>query len=526
MLSDTLNKKFNDVSHREINICKRVYIKTLKSLSAFKMQLLKQIKSSCALHRVLKFRTRYFVTKSNTPRMRYVVPVFGVFAFSALLITNFSSSGQTKFTTSAEAKKEYVQAELKTTEPQTVLQRALPDNLIDLMRIAPDQSKKRNNATRTVEIKSGQTIAGILQDKGVPGNDAYQTVKALSEFLDPRKIKPGQSFKMRTKSSDDHESVVLAEFSMDVDSIKSVHIERDGDEYKAEIREKEVEKRTYAGSTQIQTSLYGSAARSGIPPQVIAKMIRMYSWSVDFQRDIRRNDEIELLYDVYETEDGDAVKYGDILYANLNVSGINIPLYRFENSHGNVDYYDVRGHSIKKTLMRTPVDGARMSSGYGMRRHPILGYNKMHKGVDFAAPLGTPIYAAGDGVIDRIGRNGGYGNYIRIRHNNSLKTAYAHLHKFGKGMSKGKRVKQGQIIGYVGSTGRSTGPHLHYEVLLNGKQVNPNRVDLPVGERLKGKDLENFKRQIEKYNDMYAERSKNKKYAYRDDKEEKKKKAS
>ncbi|MFP4313934.1 MAG: M23 family metallopeptidase, partial [Alphaproteobacteria bacterium] len=187
------------------------------------------------------------------------------------------------------------------------------------------------------------------------------------------------------------------------------------------------------------------------------------------------------------------------------------------------------GQSIKKTLMKTPVDGARMSSKFGMRRHPILGYNKMHKGVDFAAPLGTPIYAAGDGVLEKVGRNGGYGNYMRIRHTNGLKTAYAHLHKFAKGMSVGKRVKQGQVIGYIGSTGRSTGPHLHYEVILNGKQVNPNRVDLPIGDSLKGKDLDNFKRYISKYDQMYAELSRGQKFASLDsdnkEDEDKKKKA-
>lgn len=309
-------------------------------------------------------------------------------------------------------------------------------------------------------IKSGQTIAGILQNAGVSGGEAYKIVEAMSEYIDVRKIRAGQSFKARfepeASDEDGSESMVLAEMVMDIDPLKSVSISKFGEDFSAELKEKEVVSKIYAGAAEIQTSLYGSAARSGIPSQAIAKMIRMYSWSVDFQRDIRRDDRIELMYEVMETEDGEPVKYGEIQYANLTVGGVDMPLYRFEGKNGEVGYYDHNGRSIKKTLMKTPVDGARMSSGYGMRKHPILGYGKMHKGVDFAAPVGTPVYAAGDGVLERVGRNGGYGNYIRLRHNSTLKTAYAHLHKFAPGISAGKRVKQGQVIAYIGSTGRST----------------------------------------------------------------------
>ena len=183
---------------------------------------------------------------------------------------------------------------------------------------------------------------------------------------------------------------------------------------------------------------------------------------------------------------------GDIVYAAMTLSGKRMELYRFTPKSGNTDYLDPKGDSVRKTLMRTPIDGARLSSGYGMRKHPILGYTKMHRGVDFAAPRGTPIYAAGDGTVEVAGRKGAYGKYVRIRHNSTYKTAYAHMSRYGKGIKKGKRVKQGQIIGYVGSTGRSTGPHLHYEILVNGRQINPRRVKLPSGEKLKGQDLEAF----------------------------------
>ena len=181
-----------------------------------------------------------------------------------------------------------------------------------------------------------------------------------------------------------------------------------------------------------------------------------------------------------------------MLFAALTLSGQRRELTRFTPSSGKTDYFDQKGRSVRKTLMRTPIDGARLSSGFGMRRHPILGYSRMHRGVDFAAPKGTPIYAAGDGVVERAGRNGGYGKYIRLRHNGSYKTAYAHLSGYAKGVKRGRRVRQGQIIGYVGSTGQSTGPHLHYEVMVNGKQVNPRKIKLPSGEKLKGADLEAF----------------------------------
>lgn len=528
MLSDYLLNEFNQVSHPRKWVVKDLYKIGFKGLSALGMQILTSLKTNIALHKVLRFRQRYFVTKSNKIRIRYVLPVFTAFFLSAISTLVMLENNSAPFADGQAYQNVQLASDMSGIEPESGIQRALPNNFIDLVRMTPSQEEPKKDRTKKLEIKEGETIAGILQKQGIDGNAAYQTVKALSEHIDPRKIKSGQTFKIKTKRDEDVGSLILAELTMDIDSIKSVKVSKSDADYTAEVQEKEVDKRTYAGSTQIQTSLYGSAARSGIPPQVIAKMIRMYSWSVDFQRDIRRDDQIELLYDVYETEDGDAVKYGDILFASLNLSGIRIPLYRYETDDGHVDYYDAKGRSIKKTLMKTPVDGARISSGFGMRKHPVLGYNKMHKGMDFAAPLGTPIYAAGDGVLEKVGRNGGYGNYIRIRHTGSLKTAYAHMHKFGPGISSGKRVKQGDLIGYVGSTGRSTGPHLHYEVLLNDKQVNPNRVDLPVGESLQGKDLEKFKRYIKQYDQLYVELSRGEKFASLsslDDNEDKKKKS-
>ncbi|MCH7936425.1 MAG: M23 family metallopeptidase [Proteobacteria bacterium] len=233
---------------------------------------------------------------------------------------------------------------------------------------------------------------------------------------------------------------------------------------------------------------------------MLAELIRAYSWDVDFQRDIRAGDRFEVMYERFFDGPGDdkrgdkgwLVYSGPILYAALTLSGKRYPIYLHATKDGDSDYFDDRGQSARKALMRTPIDGARLSSGFGRRRHPILGYTKLHRGVDFAAPRGTPIYAAGNGVVVRSGRNGAYGNYVRIRHNGRYSTAYAHMRAINKSARRGKRVKQGQIIGTVGSTGRSTGPHLHYEILAGGVRTNPMKVKMPSGRRLKGEALENF----------------------------------
>ncbi|MFN3700557.1 MAG: peptidoglycan DD-metalloendopeptidase family protein [Alphaproteobacteria bacterium] len=482
--------------------------------------ILKVIPSKINFYKIFALKHRYLLTRQNKPRIRYALSasfaalfVFAAFqnaaVFSVESYANTAPAHALMKARDGQRPVTSVAAAQTTTERPTVYSRVLPNNIIDIVKFSGSSDSQvaeaENNGIEKFEIQSGQTIGGILQNAGISGTEAHRVVKALSEHLDMRKIRAGQVFEARFEKDDESEQKTLAEISMSLDSIKSLNVQRDGDEFVSEIKEKEIFKRTYAGTTQIQTSLYGSAARAGIPSQVVGKMIRLYSWTVDFQRDIRRDDEIQILYDVYETEDGEAVRYGDILFANLSTGGRDIPLYRFENSDGQADYYREDGQSIRKTLMRTPIDGARMSSGYGMRRHPISGYSRMHRGVDFAAPIGTPIYAAGDGVIVDIGRRGAYGNYIRIRHNNTLETAYAHMHRFASGMSKGTRVQQGQVIAYVGSTGRSTGPHLHFEVLLSGQQVNPNRVDLPTGNDLKAKDLERFKTMVREYNQKYRD---------------------
>ena len=359
----------------------------------------------------------------------------------------------------------------------------------------------------TLTIGKGDTLAVVLKRAGVSANESHAALEVLKKEFDPRRIRPGQDISVRLdpvspESSDEYR---LTSIGLSVDSFKSVSLTRNGDEFKAAQVEKPVERKTYAKVAPIEVSLYGSAAKAGIPNSVTAEVIRAMSFDIDFQRDIRRGDSIEVMYDQDETADGKGVRFGNVLFARLNVNGTTTPVYRYEMKNGNVDYFTADGKSVRKALMKTPIDGARVSSGYGMRRHPVLGYSKMHKGMDFAAPTGTPIYAAGDGTIEKLGRWSAYGNYIRIRHNGDIKTAYAHMSKYAKGLSAGSRVKQGQVIGYVGATGRVTGAHLHYEILVNGTQINPNSVKLPTGETLKGTELASFKLKMQQINRQFEE---------------------
>jgi murein DD-endopeptidase MepM/ murein hydrolase activator NlpD len=280
-------------------------------------------------------------------------------------------------------------------------------------------------------------------------------------------------------------------FAESVERDIAVHRTETG--YKAQAIARPLTRVTAHAAGHIDSSLYVAGVEAGLSQSTLADLIHIFSFDVDFQRDIRRGDQFALMFDEYRDEDGQMAKTGNISVAEMVLSGQKIRLYRYKAKDGFVDYYSASGQSVRKALLRTPIDGARISSGFGRRRHPILGYTRMHKGLDFAARRGTPIYAAGDGVVDFAGRNGGYGKYVRIRHTGTYKTAYAHMHRYGKGVRTGRRVRQGQIIGYVGSTGRSTGPHLHYEVHKNGRQVNPRSIKLPSGRKLKGRELTAFK---------------------------------
>ena len=379
----------------------------------------------------------------------------------------------------------------------------------------PRDRAKADIDENTFALVAGQNLIAALQDNvGLSYSAAYKATKAMEEVYDPRGLKVGQVFTFRSTPTDEVDAdtgkrfFALHQLSFRPTPETEIHIQpkNTGEgEFTALKTDIELETRLVAQEGVIDSSLFAAGEAAGVPSSVLGDLIFIYSWDVDFQRDVQRGDRFRLLYEELVDDKGEVVKYGRVLTADLAVRGQDNPVYRMQLKDGTIDYFKPDGMSVKRALLRTPVDGARISSGFGLRRHPILGYNKMHKGVDFAAPSGTPIYAAGDGVIEKIGPWSSFGNYIRIRHRNGIKTAYAHLKGFKKGLRVGSRVKQRDVIGYVGTTGRSTGPHLHYEVHLNGEKVNPRGVKLPTGIQLKGSELAALKSKINEYDTQLAQ---------------------
>ena len=355
---------------------------------------------------------------------------------------------------------------------------------------------------RNVIIARGDTLMAVMLRSGSDRATAHAAITALAKSYDPRRLRPGQELTLlfdplqessRKGAKNKKLGLVQLVFVPSVEQEIQVRLNENG-RFISETINKPLEVRLHRAEGIIDDSLYLTAKRAGMPALMIVELIRIYSFDVDFQRDIQPGDRFEVLFEAHYDERGVFAKYGDIQYAMLHVRKTDLPLYRFAMKGGEVDYFNNKGHSVRKALMKTPIDGARLTSRFGKRRHPILGYRKMHRGIDFGAPRGTPIMAAGNGVVEMAGWNGGYGRYLRIRHNGRYKTAYGHLSKFRRGIKRGKRVKQGQIVAYVGTTGRSTGPHLHYEILVNNKRINPLGLKLPTGKKLKGKELARFQK--------------------------------
>ncbi len=353
-----------------------------------------------------------------------------------------------------------------------------------------------SSPVKQARIMRGDTLAGVLVKAGVELADAHEFVSALSEHLNVRRLREGQEIELTFGNEDpakDEQTLQAIRLQSEVESAVRVARQDDGSFVSAVEAIKLDTHATRAGG-KIDESLYAAMLKSGVPHNVISEFIRIYSWDVDFQREIQPGDSFEIYFDRYENGKGEMVKAGPLLYAGLTLSGKAHHLYLYTaKDDGNADYYDENGQSVRKALLKTPIDGARLTSGFGSRTHPILGYTKMHKGLDFGAAKGTPIHAAGDGTIEEAGPKGSYGNYVRIRHNRTYATAYAHMSGFGKGIKTGMRVRQGEVIGYVGTTGRSTGPHLHYEVLKEAKQVDPRGIKMPTGRQLEGKEMASFR---------------------------------
>ena len=339
-----------------------------------------------------------------------------------------------------------------------------------------------------VSIKKGENLNTILTNAGASQKEIFNISKILRQYISLKKLNTDQVFEILT----DKKSGEIIRLTVNLDNINSLHIFKKDKQFIANKIEKVLYKKTVLGEGLIKSSLFKAAQKENIDAEVVVDFARIFGFEIDFQRDIRKNDIFQIVYDKYVDDDGELQKNGDIIYAYMKNQGREIALYRFVDQRGIPGYYQTNGKSIEKALMKTPINGARLSSTFGIRRHPILGYNKMHRGTDFAAPKGTPIMASGSGIIEMAQWNGAYGKYIRIRHNSKYKTAYAHLNGYARGIKRGIKVRQGQIIGYVGSTGRSTGPHLHYEVLVNGKRRNSQRLKLPSGRTLRGEDREKF----------------------------------
>ena len=344
-----------------------------------------------------------------------------------------------------------------------------------------------------VIVAKGETFLSILKEFNISEKRSFEIISEIEKLFDLRKLKVEEKILFYL---DTNNSIKIIEFYKNINEKLIVSINSNS----IKIENKILEKTSYQTSKEfnINNSLYSDGLKNNLPQDILIKLIRLFSFDLDFQRDIKKNTLVSVLYEYDQIKDNNKFEYKDIFYALININGNKLEYFRFLTDDGFVDYFNKDGKNVKKSILKTPLDGARLSSNFGMRKHPILGYNKMHKGVDFAAPTGTPIYAGGNGVIEFIGNNGGYGKYIRIRHNNEYKTAYGHMSGFKKGLSKGLRVNQGEIIGYVGSTGRSTGPHLHYEIIFQNEQINPLKLKLPSGKVLKGEELSKFQREAKK----------------------------
>ena len=352
----------------------------------------------------------------------------------------------------------------------------------------------RTREERELVVGRGDTVMRLLLRAEVPRNQAAAAIAAMRKLYDPRRIVPGQKLIVSYLAGDaglEDRDISLRGIELVTAPGKTVVVTRKASGYRARRVEAPTEVRLARVGGKISNSLYRAAEKADMPLPILLQLVRVFSWDVDFQREIRAGDSFDVAWKSLYTPEGLLVDHGDMVYASLTLRGKTLELYRFESRHG-TDYFNRKGAGAKKPLLRTPIDGARLSSRYGKRRHPILGYTRMHRGVDFAARPGTPIFAAGDGRVAYAGRKGTYGKYVRIRHNERYQTAYAHMRAIRRGIRRGARVSQGQVIGYVGSTGRSTGPHLHYEILIDGRQVNPMRVAMTPQLRLKGEELAAF----------------------------------
>ena len=415
----------------------------------------------------------YQVFKKNWDKSKYLI-LSGVFVTLILLLTVVYKSDERIIKKSESIKISYESPDLKTFKKFLLNQINSPFTNLNY------------------EIKNGDTIQKILKKLKVQNNEIQTVIDQYKKYGNPNQLLVGNIINIIIEKNLTTNKNFIVKFSVPVTKSTTIGIIRDEDNKitSQKIITKLYKKKTLAENI-ITKNLYSSAIEAKINPDTIIEFARIFGFEIDFQRDIRKNDYFKIIYEKYFDENGEFIKSGSILFAHMSVNGREISLYKFGDDK-NYGYFDVNGKSVEKALMKTPINGARLSSSFGMRKHPISGFTKMHQGTDFAAPMGTPIMASGTGTVTRAKWCGGGGNCIKIKHNSTYDTIYAHMKSFAKGIKVGKKVRQGQIIGFVGSTGMSTGPHLHYEVIINGQKVNSQKLQLPSGKVLKGDEREKF----------------------------------
>ena len=365
----------------------------------------------------------------------------------------------------------------------------------ETIQIQKDNSEKKDSLDlffsflEYYELAEGDTFISILKKTNLNNREIDQLITAARDVMDINQLRIGTRIEITSDLI--KEERIVKEIVIYLDSEENISVLRINDKFTVRKDIKTLYSELVFHEIEIDKSIYSSLKNINVPDNIIMSFVQLFSFDIDFQRDIRNKNKINILFEQFKDKDGELIKSGSIFFAEIILTKDSYELYKFEDDNY-IEYFNSEGKSATKALMKTPINGARLSSAYGMRKHPILGYNKKHMGVDFAAPTGTPIMAAGTGHIEYVGTNGGAGKYIRIKHLNGYKTSYSHLSSYASGIQKNVRVKQGQTIGYVGNTGLSTGPHLHYEVIFNGEKINPMKMKLPSGKKLKGTILNNF----------------------------------
>ena len=415
----------------------------------------------------------YQVLKKNWDKSKYLI-LSGIFITLILLLTVVYKSDERIIKKSKSIEISYESPDLKTFKKFLLNQINSPFTNLNY------------------EIKNGDTIQKILKKLKVQNNEIQTVINQYKKYGNPNQLLVGNIINIIIEKNLTTNKNFIVKFSVPITKSTTIAIIRNEDN---KIRSQKIITKLYKKKTLseniITKNLYSSAIEAKINPDTIIEFARIFGFEIDFQRDIRKNDYFKIIYEKYFDENGEFIKSGSILFAHMSVNGREISLYKFGDDK-NYGYFDINGKSVEKALMKTPINGARLSSSFGMRKHPISGFTKMHQGTDFAAPMGTPIMASGTGTVTRAKWCGGGGNCIKIKHNSTYETIYAHMKSFAKGIKVGKKVRQGQIIGFVGSTGMSTGPHLHYEVIINGQKVNSQKLQLPSGKVLKGDEREKF----------------------------------